>query len=496
MKKFIYSLLVLSLLFVFTSCSSPDNSFLRSPGNSYFEDDTDNESYLEIKENKFVSVLDKPRSYFSLDTSTAGYANIRRKINNGVTNIPQGAVKIEEMVNYFSYDYEAPTDAALKVSAGMIDAPWNTNNKLVTIGVKAKEIDLTNKKPSNIVLLLDVSGSMVHETKLPLLQSAFKLFVETLDENDVISIVTYASRDEVLLNGASGFEKTKIMAVIEDLEAGGSTAGAKGIQTAYEIAKENFIPNGHNRIIIGTDGDFNVGISSFSQLKSFISEKRDEEKIYLSVLGFGYGNLKDDNLETLANSGNGTYAYIDTITEARKVLVEEMGGTLNIVSKDTKTQVTFNPKYIKEYRLIGYENKMLSKQEYEDDKTDAGEIGAGHTTTAVYEVVLNGDLDQDSTMDSNWFNVEISYKDPETEESKKIEEYFTDKSVLSKSSEDIKFISAVVEFGLILRNSEYKGSANLDNIISRIQDMNCVKDDVYKKEFKDILFKYRQLISE
>src|SRR5690606_194249 len=313
----------------------------------------------------------------------------RRKINNGVTNIPQGAVKIEEMVNYFSYDYEAPTDAALKVSAGMVDAPWNTNNKLVTIGVKAKEIDLTNKKPSNIVLLLDVSGSMVHETKLPLLQSAFKLFVESLDDNDVISIVTYASRDEVLLNGASGFEKTKIMAVIEDLEAGGSTAGAKGIQTAYEIAKENFIPNGHNRIIIGTDGDFNVGISSFSQLKSFISEKRDEEKIYLSVLGFGYGNLKDDNLETLANSGNGTYAYIDTITEARKVLVEEMGGTLNIVSKDTKTQVTFNPKYIKEYRLIGYENKMLSKQEYEDDKTDAGEIGAGHTTTAVYEVVLN-----------------------------------------------------------------------------------------------------------
>lgn len=489
MKKILYPLLIVSVLFFLTSCGANSKNAdydTNIPGLEYEPGDT----YKEIRENPFIEVGTKPNSYFSLDTSTASYANLRRMINNR-TSIPKNSVKIEEMINYFSYDYEAPTTGALSISGQIVDAPWNSENKLLSIGVKAKEIDLTEKKPSNIVLLLDVSGSMSDSNKLPLLQSAFKLFVETLDDNDTISIVTYASRDQILLHGAKGFEKTKIMAVIEDLEAGGSTAGAKGIQTAYDLAEEYFIPNGHNRVIIGTDGDFNVGISTVGALEDFISKKRDEEKVYLSVLGFGYGNLKDNKLETLANAGNGTYAYIDTITEARKVLVEEMGGTLNIVSKDTKTKVTFNPKYVKEYRLLGYENQLLTEDEYNNDNTDAGEIGAGHTTTAIYELVLNTDENVESTLENGWLNVEIAYKEPTTDESNKVSKNIDNTSILSNDSEDIIFISAVAEFGLILRESPHKANADLDSLIARIQDLNCVEEDVYKKEFNELLLKYR-----
>ena len=283
------------------------------------------------------------------------------------------------------------------------------------------------------------------------------------------------------------------MNIIDDLSAQGSTAGAKGIQTAYNIAKQNFIPNGHNRVILATDGDFNVGIFSIEGLKAFIQEKRDKEKIYLSVLGFGYGNLKDDKLETLATNGNGTYAYIDSITEARKVLVEEIGGTLNIIAKDVKTKVTFNPRYIKSYRQIGYENNKLTEEEYNNIKTDAAEIGAGCTATAVYEVILNEDDSVESTLGNDWFNVEISYKEPETDEPNKISKGFDNTSILSKNGEDIIFIGAVVEFGLILRDSKYKKDANINNIVARIQDLRCVQEDPYKKEFKELLLKYRSI---
>ena len=487
MKKMLYQLLVIVCLFMLASCGAYDFD----PTNSQKdlnEFDNIGEEYLEIRENPFVSVEERPDSYFSMDTSTASYSNLRRMINQKIRQIPKNSVKIEEMINYFSYDFTAPTEDALKISAQIIDAPWNGENKLLTIGVKAKDIDLENKKPSNIVLLLDTSGSMSYPDKLPLLQSAFKLFVETLDKDDTISIVTYASSDKVLLNGAKGFEKTKIMGIIEDLAASGSTAGAKGIQTAYQIAKENFIPNGHNRVILGTDGDFNVGISSNEALKEFISEKRDEEKIYLSVLGFGYGNIKDSKLETLANAGNGTHAYIDSITEAKKVLVEEIGGSLNIVSKDTKVKVSFSPNYIKEYRLIGYENQMLSEDEYHDDKTDAGEIGAGHTTVAIYELVLN---DEPEIVEVNsWFDVEITFKNPENDEPQIISYFFDDASILSNNSEDIVFIAAVAEFGLILRDSPYKSEADLSNVISQVENLDCVQDDVYKNEFFELVQKY------
>lgn len=486
MKKYFVSIVLILVLFFMTSCNSGRDYF----NEDYYPFDENTESYLDITENPFVAVSEKPSSFFSLDTSTAGYANIRRMINTGVT-IPENAVKIEQMINYFSYDYEAPTNDIFNISAQIIDTPWNDETKLVTIGVKAVEIDLTNKKPSNIVLLLDVSGSMADPNKLPLLQSAFKMFVETLDDNDIISVVTYASGDRVLLEGVRGYEKAKIMAAIEDLQAFGSTAGSKGLKTAYSIAKKYFIPNGNNRVIIGTDGDFNVGISSVEDLKAFISEKRDEEKIYLSVLGFGYGNLKDNKLETLATSGNGTYAYIDSVMEAKKVLIEEMGGTLNIVSKDTKTKVTFNPKYVESYRLIGYENKKLTEDEYNNIKTDAGEIGAGHRATAVYEVKLNTNEDIESTIGTDWFNVEISFKDPETNEAKVIKKGFDNLATLSKNSEDIIFISAIVEFGLILRDSKYKENANIDNVINRVKDLNCIKEDDYKNEFHKLLIEYR-----
>lgn len=488
MKKILYPILTLIFVLVLSGCSmAKDMSYDDSLGPNLNET---GDSYLEIRENPFIESSKNANSYFSMDTSTASYANLRRMINNKVTAIPKNSVKIEEMINYFSYDLEAPTTDVLKISAQITATPWNGQNKLLTIGVKAKEIDMTNKKPSNIVLLLDTSGSMMAENKLPLLQSAFKLFVENLDANDTISIVTYANSDKVLLSGAKGFEKNKIMAVIEDMQAGGTTAGSKGIQTAYEIAKANFIPNGHNRVIIGTDGDFNVGISTTEGLQEFISKKRDEEKIYLSVLGFGYGNLQDDNLETLAASGNGTYAYIDSITEARKVLVDEIGGTLNIVSKDTKVKVEFNPRYVKEYRLIGYENQMLTEEQYNNQKTDAGEIGSGHTTTAIYEIVLNTDDTVEDTIGA-WLAVDISFKDPDTDNERIISAGFDDKTVLSKDNEDVLFISAVAEFGLLLRDSQYKASANIDRIISRIQDLDCVENDALKKEFLELVKAYK-----
>lgn len=489
MKKYYYFVFSLLLLFVLTSCGAyREKDYLDGP-NGQWDNPNDEDSYLEIIENSFQETIKNPNSYFSLDTSTAGYANFRRLVNNGAS-IPKNSVKIEEYINYFKYNYEAPTnDDALKISGEIMDSPWNSGNKLVSIGVKAKEIDLISKKQSNIVLLIDVSGSMSAANKLPLLQEAFKLFVDTLDNDDIISVVTYASGEKILLDGARGFEKAKIMAVIEDLYAGGATAGAKGIQTAYQVAEKHFIEGGHNRVIIGTDGDFNVGISSTGDLKKFISDKRDKSNVYLSVLGFGYGNLRDDKLETLANSGNGTYAYIDTINEAKKVLVDEIGGTLNIVSKDTKTKVMFNPRYVKAYRLIGYENKLLSEDDYKNPRADAGEIGAGHTATAVYEIILNDNLDVESTLENNWLEVEITYKDPDTNESKVISKLINESFIRITPSEDILFISSLIETGLVLRDSKYKGEASLRNAYDRIKSLPSVQLDPYRLEFKDLLKK-------
>lgn len=488
MKRKMLMFLAILLIVILSSCST-------NYGPTYYGDFVfdpsigGGENYLEITENDFVNTLDNPTSTFSLDPSTAGYANLRRLINNN-DSISKNHVKIEEMVNYFSYDYDEPTDGkALAISSEVMDCPWNGSNKIVSIGVKAKELESFEAKPNNIVFLLDISGSMDTPVKLPLMQSAFKLFVETLNDDDTISIVTYAGGTRVALEGVKGREKQRIVNTIEDLMAGGGTAGSKGIQLAYDIAQEYFIEDGNNRVILGTDGDFNVGISSISELKSFISEKR-KTGVYLSVLGFGYGNLQDSTLSTLAQAGNGNYAYIDNITEARKVLVEEIGGTLNIVAKDVKTQVTFNPLYISKYRLLGYENKTLTKEEFDDDKTDAGEIGAGHVVTAVYEVELKVG-DEGSPLDENWLNVLIRYKDPVSQANLEVSSFVNELNEKPTPSEDLLFISAVIEFGLLLRKSQYKADASYASIILRLESLTKIDSDPYKTQFIELVKKVK-----
>lgn len=351
--------------------------------------DWNTEEYSALEEAGFKSVANDPLSTFSADVDTASYSNVRRMIEQGYTmdEIPEGAVRIEEMLNYFSYDYNLPKkNEPFGVTAVIGDCPWNEEAKLLQIGLKTQEIDFSEAPDSNLVFLLDVSGSMTSDDKLPLLQKSFSMLVEELGEKDTVSIVTYAGSDRVVLQGESGDNKTRIIEAINALEAGGSTNGADGIGTAYALAEKYFIEGGNNRVILATDGDLNVGISSESGLKELVTEKK-ESGVFLSVLGFGTGNIKDNKMETLADCGNGNYAYIDTIGEAKKVLVEQMGATLVTVAKDVKLQVEFNPAYVKGYRLLGYENRALATEDFDDDKKDAGEIGAGHMVTALYEIV-------------------------------------------------------------------------------------------------------------
>ncbi|HHZ18880.1 MAG TPA: DUF3520 domain-containing protein [Acholeplasmataceae bacterium] len=489
MKKALCFFAFVCFLFVFVGCDGPggDNKNYYD----YYSLAPEGEQYLEIKENEFIDTSVKNTSAFALDTSTAGYANIRRMINAGVT-IPKNAVKIEEMVNYFRYDYLAPNAGeGLAISAEIMNCPWNATNKLLTIGVKAEELEIVTPRKNNLVFLLDISGSMSTYNKLPLMQEAFKLFVETLDDDDTVSIVTYASGVDVRLNGAKGFEKFLISNIIEDLQAAGSTHGSKALELAYEVAAENFIEGGNNRIILGTDGDFNVGITNNEQLKEFIKEKR-ESGIYISVLGFGDGNLRDDKLEIITQNGNGKYSYIDSINEARKVLVEEIGGTLNVVAKDAKAQVTFNPRYVSQYRLIGYENKLLTDEEFKDEKTDAGEIGAGHVATAVYEITLNENEDIESVLGDDWLQVAVRFKSPDDGTAKEVTLSVNENHINAVPSEDILFISGVVEFGLLLHESAYKGNASYQAIIERLSGLDCVENDDYKSEFLDLVKKYSE----
>jgi Ca-activated chloride channel family protein len=497
MKKCWFIFILIIGVFILAGCSAspsaPGNdagNFYGPPADYYPKPGDD---YLEIRENQFVTTTQDIDSTFSLDTSNAGYANIRRRIESGAT-VPPDSVKLEEMVNYFQYDYEAPTgNDALAISSEIMDCPWNPEHKIVTVGVKAKEVEMTSSIRNNLVFLLDVSGSMADQDKLPLMQSAFTLFAETLGDDDIISIVTYSGEDSVRLEGASGFEKKRIVNVIEDLSAGGTTAGASGIETAYRLASKYFIQGGNNRVIMGTDGDFNVGLSSNSALKDLISEKRSTG-VYLSLMGFGTGNLQDDMMETLAQNGNGRYSYIDSINEARKVLVEEIGGTLNIVAKDVKAKVVFNPNFVKQYRLLGYENKLLTDEEFENENTDAGEIGAGHVTTAVYEIVPEKEGGQlETALGNSWLQAIVRYKVPETEESKEIIKSVDETFERTEPSEDITFISCVIEVGLVLRNSPNKGAASYLNAKNRLANLDCVAADAYKQQFYDLV---RMLLGE
>lgn len=457
------------------------------------------EEYNALTENNFKSVQDYPLSTFSVDVDTASYSNIRRMIYEDGRVVPD-AVRIEEMINYFRYDYEKPPgNVPFSVNTELSDCPWNEEAKLLLIGLQAEDIDFEERPRSNIVFLLDVSGSMTSEDKLPLMQKAFTLLTENLNEGDRISIVTYAGEERVVLEGARGDETMRIVSAIEELSAGGSTAGAAGIQKAYELADKYFIKGGNNRVILATDGDLNVGLSSEGELTRLIGDKR-KNGVYLSVLGFGTDNIKDNKMEALADNGNGNYSYIDSMLEAKKVLVEEMGGTLFTVAKDVKLQVEFNPAMIKGYRLVGYENRMLNTEDFNDDTKDAGEIGAGHRVTALYELIETGsgqeiprsDLKYQSgggMKESNeWLTVNIRYKEPDEDESKLIAKTVDKNDYMSEMPENLAFASSVAAFGMILRDSSYKGTATYRMILDNLKKYD-VSSDEYKDEFISLVKK-------
>ena len=456
-------------------------------------EDFNTEEYNAIKERGFVSPLSNPLSTFSIDVDTASYANARRYLKNG-EKVPQDAVRIEEMINYFKYDYPKPDgDVPFSVYSEISACPWNKEHQLLLIGLQGKEINISDIPASNLVFLVDISGSMQDSNKLPLVKQALLMLVENLRPNDRISIVTYAGSDTVVLSGVSGENKLKISDAIQNLEAGGSTAGAKGIETAYKIAKENFIKEGNNRIILTTDGDFNVGVSSEGELTRLIEKKR-KDGIYLSVIGFGMGNIKDNKMEALADNGNGNYAYIDSVLEAKKVLVEEMGGTLLTIAKDVKLQVEFNPLKVEGYRLVGYENRMLNDEDFEDDTKDAGEMGAGHRVTALYEIIPVGSGEKlegnnlkyqqtQSTGSNEWLTVNIRYKNPDQDKSQLLNLAVDETYEKKVMSDNFAFASSVAEFGLLLRGSEYKGESSFESVYGRIVNLPQVKEDTYKAEF-------------
>ena len=456
------------------------------------------ETYKEIKENSFVAVAQQPVTTFSADVDRAAYANVRRIIGYGQIP-PKDAVRIEEMVNYFDYDYPAPEEGSaspLRVSPELAPAPWNPNHLLLRIGLQAKKIDLAKAPPSNIVFLIDVSGSMDEENKLPLLKSSFKMLLGQLRPDDKIAIVTYANGTKVALPSTSVKDKEKIIKVLDNLYASGGTSGGKGIQLAYEQAQKSFIKNGNNRIILATDGDFNIGINNTTDLEKFI-EKQRESGIYMSVLGFGIGNYRDDMAETIADKGNGNYAYIDNITEAKKVLVNELSGTLFAVAKDVKLQLEFNPKYVKEYKLIGYENRMLANEDFTNDKKDAGEIGAGHTVTALYELVpSDGKVAQSLRYQSQELNekgkgnelgfLKIRYKDPKVKDAKSVEitePLVFNKKALKETSTDYRFAASVAEFGILLRDNSNKANATYGQVIELAEGAIGKDPEGYRKEF-------------
>ncbi len=465
-----------------------------------------NESYDKIEENIFKMVTTAPLSTFSIDVDKAGYSNIRRMINHG-QKIPKDAVKIEEMINYFSYNYPQPKrNEPFSIITEVANSPWNTNTKLVKIGLKGKDIATENTPASNLVFLLDVSGSMNSENKLGLLKSAMGVLVDKLREEDKVSIVVYAGAAGTVLEPTNGNNKEKIMEAIDKLRAGGSTAGGEGIKLAYKIAEENFIKDGNNRVILATDGDFNVGASSDRAMEDLIEEKR-ESGVFLTCLGFGMGNYKDSKMETLADKGNGNHAYIDTMQEAKKVLGTEFFGTIYTIAKDVKLQVEFNPKKVQAYRLIGYENRLLNDEDFNDDTKDAGELGSGHTVTALYELIPVGvkseylkdidDLKYTDTKVSNsktdeLLTVKFRYKEPDGDKSKLIVKTLKDSNVdIKKTSTDFQFSAAVALFGQQLRDSEFIKAKSSEDVIQLAEAGRGTDEEGYRAEFIRLVKSYK-----
>lgn len=479
----------------------------RSPRDKrFYEQDYNTEDYDHIVENGFKRVTDDPLSTFSIDVDAASYSNVRRFLQNNQLP-PAGAVRTEEMINYFKYQYPQPTSAdPFSINTELSDCPWNPQNKLLLIGLQGKKIAADKLPASNLVFLIDVSGSMMDQNKLPLVKASMKMLTDQLRENDRISIVVYAGWAGVALPATDGSEKIKIKTAIDALEAGGSTAGGEGIQLAYKIAQQNFMKQGNNRIILCTDGDFNVGVSSDDDLVRLIEQERNKG-IFLTVLGYGMGNYKDNKMQQLADKGNGNHAYIDGLSEAKKVLVNEFGGTLFTIAKDVKLQLEFNPAVVASYRLIGYENRMLHKEDFNDDKKDAGELGSGHTVTALYEIIPVGvkssflkNVDplkygHDKKKKSSSFNHEmvtlkLRYKAPDADISKLIVHTVNDQPVSTKNvSNNFRFAASVAGFAMLLRNSEYKGDMDFNKVIRLANGSLTADEEGYRKEFISLVKK-------
>lgn len=470
---------------------------------AHYYQDQGRDRFTNIEPNPVKLVREEPVSTFSIDVDTASYAFVRASLNRNV--LPQkDAVRVEEMINYFPYDYPVPEDRAqpFRASIAVFPTPWNLETRLVHIGIKGYTPPATDRPRANLVFLIDTSGSMHAPDKLPLLQNAFKLLVSSLKPDDTIAIVTYAGSAGTALEPTKVSDKAKILSILDGIAAGGSTAGAEGIRQAYQLAEQNFDPAGVNRVILATDGDFNVGITDTEELKSFVERKR-QAGVYLSVLGFGMGNYNDELMQTLAQNGNGNAHYIDSLSEARKVLVEEAGSTLFTIAKDVKLQVEFNPQTVSEYRLIGYETRLLHREDFNNDKIDAGDIGAGHTVTALYEIVPAGskarlidDLRYQAAPQPNgqagneYGFLKIRYKLPDSDSSRLITAPITDAAAvdnLAAAPQEARFAAAVAAFGQILRGGRYTGSYGYDDVIALAQGARGSDEFGYRAEFINLV---------
>ena len=468
-----------------------------------FAPEMNTEEYSHIQENEFKDTVKEPLSTFSIDVDTASYSNMRRFITQNKLP-PKDSVRIEELINYFSYDYPIPEDGVpFSRSMEVAECPWNKDNWLAKVGLQGYKIETEELPPMNLVFLLDVSGSMSSHQKLPLLKTAMGMLTQELRASDTVSIVVYAGAAGLVLPPTAGNNKEKILGAFNSLNAGGSTNGGEGIELAYSVAAQNFIPNGINRVVLATDGDFNVGFSNEGDLVRLIEEKR-KSGIFLSVLGLGMYNLNDSMMEKLADKGNGNYAYIDTLAEARKTLVEELGSTLFAIAKDVKIQVEFNPNYVTSYRLIGYENRLLAAEDFNDDSKDAGEIGAGHSVTALYEVVPQGNLAQGGNVDplkyqgerplsaqsysNEILTLKIRYKAPDSD----VSELLTSalpmpvKSI-NDTSTSFRFAAAVAGYGLLLRDSKFKGNVSMELVKSLAMSAQGEDRNGYRKEFINLV---------
>lgn len=478
----------------------------------FYPEGNHNEEYASFKENRFLRVADDPLSTFSIDVDVASYSNLRRHINRGELP-PQDAIRTEELINYFSYAYTAPKgNDPVSISTEIGDCPWNKKHRLMRIGLKAREIPTDKLPASNLVFLIDVSGSMYGATRLELVKSSLKLLVNNLREEDRVAIVVYSGSAGEVLPSTSGGDKQKIREALDQLTAGGSTAGGEGIRLAYKIARNSFVANGNNRVILCTDGDFNVGISSPQGLEQLI-EKERKSGIFLTVLGYGMGNYKDNRMQVLAEKGNGNHAYIDNLQEANKVLVQEFGSTIHTVAKDVKLQLEFNPAQVQAYRLIGYESRLLNDEDFNDDSKDAGEMGAGHTVTALYEIVptgvesnLGGGVDplkyqQQPTVkfslpaSEELLTVKLRYKAPDSDVSQRMEVVVSDNRTKSLSS-DFRFAAAVAMFGQLLRDSDFKGDGDCDKVIALAQSALDNDDRGYRREFIRLVESARGMLGD